>query len=58
MSFQDPIFACMPYEQMRLAAEPVKKYFDELLDRVQEKLIALGVKAVRKTGPIGNQATW
>ena len=48
----------MPYEQMRLAAEPVKKYFDELLDRVQEKLIALGVKAVRKTGPIGNQATW
>lgn len=48
----------MPYEQMMLAAAPVKEEFDRLLDRIKQKLNDLGVKATRITGPTGNQTTW
>ena len=39
----------MPYEQMLLAADPVKVEFDRLLDQLLRELTAIGVHATHKT---------
>ena len=46
---QDPIFGCMPFEQALKAAAPIKKEFDTILAKIQQKLIDLGVTAVHTT---------
>jgi hypothetical protein len=47
---QDPIFGCMPYEQMMKPANVVKIEFDKILDTIKQRLENHGVQSVMKTG--------
>ena len=47
---QDPIFSCMPYEQMMKPANVVKIEFDKILDTIKQRLESHGVQSVMKTG--------